>query len=69
LLRRELEIALGVARALDGDYELELFPGYPSSINHPKVVTMIAEESFPTGAAILAETTVRLLRRLAVEKL
>jgi amidohydrolase len=126
LLRRELETALGVARALGGDYKLELFPGYPSTINHPEVVTMIKdvatdamgkgvlleptagmgaedfsymtraapgamfmlgaapasgirlhhtpqfdldEASFPTGAAILAETTVRLLRRLAVEKL
>jgi amidohydrolase len=125
LLQRELKAALEVARALGGDYKLELFPGYPSTINHPEVVTMIEEvaheflgqdgllppqagmgaEDFsymsrsapgamfllgaapavglrqhhtqifdieesvmPVGAAMLAETTVRLLRRLAVEK-
>jgi amidohydrolase len=126
LLKRELEVALGVARALGGDYELELWSGYPSTINNPEVVTMIEEvahdllgenallppqagmgaedfsymtrsapgamfmlgaappsgirlhhtpqfdideSSFPVGAAVLAETTVRLLRRLAVEKI
>jgi amidohydrolase len=126
LLRRELEVAFGVARALGGDYKLEVLPGYPATINNPEVVTMIKEvaqeiigenalmepragmgaEDFsymtraapgamfmlgaapesgirlhhtplfeidekmlPVGAALLAETTVRLLRRLAVEKI
>jgi amidohydrolase len=125
LLRRELKGALEVARALGGDYKLELWPGYPSTINNSQVVTMIEEvahdllgddallapkagmgaEDFsymtraapgamfqlgaapvtgvrqhhtpnfdidesvmPVGAAMLAETTCRLLRRLAVEK-
>jgi amidohydrolase len=126
LLRKELEIALGVARALGGDYELEIFPGYPSTVNNPEVVGMIRqvtteilgegalaapqagmgaedfsymtrsspgamfmlgaaregkkrphhtpvfdidEVTLPVGAALLAETTVRLLRRLAAEKI
>ena len=126
LLRRELEVALSVARALGGDYKLELFPGYPSTVNNPEVVTMIKdvaheflgddavmpprpgmgaedfsymtrsapgamfmlgaappqgvrqhhtpifdidESTFPVGAALLAETTVRLLRRLEAEKI
>jgi amidohydrolase len=126
LLKRELEVALGVARALGGDFELEIFSGYPSTINNPEVVTMIRnvandllgdnalhapqpgmgaedfsymtrsapgamfmlgaappsgvrlhhtplfeidESTLPTGAALLAETTVRLLRRLATEKI
>lgn len=125
LLQRELKAALEVARALGGDYELEIFPGYPSTINNPQVVTMIRdvaheflgedallpnepgmgaedfsymsrkapgamfmlgaapatgkrqhhtptfdidESALPTGAALLAETTCRLLTRLATEK-
>lgn len=126
LLRRELEIAFSVARTLGGDFELEILPGYPSTVNNPEVVEMIRtvtteilgeealmepkagmgaedfsymtrsspgamfmlgaapadgvrqhhtpifdidEASFPVGAALLAETTVRLLRRLATEKI
>lgn len=126
LLKRELAVAFGVARALGGDYELEIFSGYPSTINNAEVVTMIKdvagdllgdnamlppqagmgaedfsymtrsapgamfqlgaappagvrlhhtptfdidESTLPVGAAILAETTLRLLRRLAVAKI
>lgn len=126
LLRRELEVALGVARALGGDYKLELFPGYPSTLNNPEVVGIlkniaheflgdhallppqpgmgaedfsymtrqapgamfmlgaappqgnrqhhtpifdIDESTFPTGTAILAEATVRLLNQLATTKI
>jgi amidohydrolase len=126
LLLRELEVALGVARALGGDYKLEVWPGYPSTINNPEVVGMLTnvthdllgesamlpvqegmgaedfsymtraapgamfmlgaapaagvrlhhtplfdidESSLPVGAALLAETTVRLLRRLAEGKI
>jgi amidohydrolase len=126
LLRRELEIALSVARTLGGDYKLEYKLGCPSSVNNPEVVNLIEavthdilgenallppepgmgaedfsymtravpgamfmlgaappsglrqhhtpdfdidESTFPEGAAILAETAVRLLRRLAVEKI
>lgn len=125
LLKRELEVALGVARALGGDYTLELWSGYPSTINDPEVVSLIKdvaheflgdnallppqagmgaedfsymtrmapgamfmlgaapasgvrlhhtptfdidESTLPVGAALLAETAVRLLRQLATEK-
>ena len=126
LLKRELEVALGVARALGGDYALELWSGYPSTINNPEVVSLIKdvaheflgdnallapqagmgaedfsymtrmapgamfmlgaappsgvrlhhtptfdidESTLPLGAALLAESAVRLLRQLATEKL
>ncbi|MND07289.1 hypothetical protein D3C83_291730 [compost metagenome] len=36
---------------------------------HHTPIFDIDEESFPVGAALLAETTVRLLRRLATEKI
>lgn len=126
LLRRELETAFGVARALGGDYTLEIFPGYPSTVNNAQVVELIKnvaheiigenallpkqagmgaedfsymtreapgamfmlgaapaegtrlhhtptfdidESTLPVGAALLAETTVRLLKQLANEKI
>lgn len=125
LLKRELEVALSVARTLGGDYELEIFSGYPSTINNPEVVSVITdvaegflgdqgvmapragmgaedfsymtrsapgamfmlgaalpggrlhhtptfdidESTLPEGAAILAEATVRLLQKLAAEKI
>ncbi len=41
-LRQELAQALEVARALGGDYELEIIPGYAAMINHPQVAAMMA---------------------------
>src|SRR5262249_48475491 len=35
----ELEKAFGVARALGGDYKLEIFKSYPSQVNDPAVAT------------------------------
>lgn len=124
LLKKELKAALEVARALGGDYQLEILSGYPSMLNDAQVVTIIKEvahdllgedallspvpgmgaEDFsymtrmspgamfqlgaalpgelrqhhtpvfdidesilPTGAAMLAETTCRLLRQLATD--
>jgi amidohydrolase len=127
LLRRELAAALEVARALGGDFRLEIEQGYPSTRNDPRVAELVIEtardllsddvmlppepgmaaEDFsymsrrapgvifmlgaatpdgvsrqhhtpifdineavlPTGAALLAEATCRLLRRLAEGKL
>jgi amidohydrolase len=123
-LRTELKAALEVARALGGDYQLELWHGYPSMLNDAEVVTTIKEvandllgndsllppapgmgaedfsymtrmapgamfqlgaalpgelrqhhtpifdideSTLPTGAAMLAETTCRLLRQFAPE--
>jgi amidohydrolase len=40
-LKQELEKALGVARVLGGDYELQITPGYPSTYNDPEVTEMI----------------------------
>ena len=42
-LARDLEGAFGVARALGGDFELTLLPGYPSSYNDPWTVDLIRE--------------------------
>ncbi|MBI1297355.1 amidohydrolase [bacterium] len=121
-LKRELELALSVARSFGGDYELTFSPGYPSTYNDPAVTTMIqdatramlgddgladpepgmgaedfsymtrkapgamfmlgakfddknrphhtpvfdiSEDALPTGAALLADVTVKLLREKA----
>lgn len=42
-LLSELEAALGVARALGGDYRLEVRPGYPSTINDARAVRVVSE--------------------------
>lgn len=42
-LKRELELALSVARSFGGDYELTFSPGYPSTYNDPAVTTMIQD--------------------------
>jgi amidohydrolase len=42
-LLSELETALGVTRALGGDYRLEVRPGYPSTINDARVVDLVNE--------------------------
>ncbi len=41
LLKRELEAALNVARALGGDYTLKIKPGYAASYNDPEVCAMM----------------------------
>jgi amidohydrolase len=43
LLHRELEAAFGLARALGGDYQFELQPGYPTTLNDPRVVGVMEE--------------------------
>ena len=42
-LFEELEKALGVARALGGDFELSIEEGYPSSMNDPQVASLIRQ--------------------------
>lgn len=42
-LRQELENALGVARALGGDFELTIDAGYPSTYNDPQVAGLIRQ--------------------------
>lgn len=39
----ELERAFSVARALGGDYKLEILKGYPSQYNDPEVATLIRD--------------------------
>jgi amidohydrolase len=41
--KEELAAALQVARALGGDFELEFWPGYPSTYNDPGVTVMIQQ--------------------------
>ncbi|MAS36025.1 MAG: peptidase M20 [Anaerolineaceae bacterium] len=40
-LHRELEAAFGVVKALGGDYELEIIPGYDATYNDPEVAKLI----------------------------
>ena len=40
-LSSELECALGIARAMGGDYELEIKPGYDATWNDPEVSALI----------------------------
>ena len=42
-LFEELERALGVARALGGDFELRIEEGYPVSLNDPQVASLIRQ--------------------------
>ena len=63
-LIEELERALGVARALGGDYQLEIERGYPATYNDPEVATTMrqvveemlgAEGLYPPEPAMGAE--------------
>jgi amidohydrolase len=57
-LRDELERALGVARALGGDYRLTIYPGYPSMYNEPALADLMrqsAQEMAGDGVVIPAE--------------
>jgi amidohydrolase len=51
LLQRELAVAAGVARALGGDFHLEIDPGYPATHNDPAVAALVSE----TARAIVGE--------------
>jgi amidohydrolase len=42
-IHAEIERALGVAKALGGDYELDIIEGYPPMHNHPETVKLIGE--------------------------
>lgn len=44
-MKDELEKALGVARALGGEYELRIVPGYPSTYNDPAVTETIRQST------------------------
>jgi len=39
----ELERACGLARALGGDYELEIFPGYPATVNDAALTKFVRQ--------------------------
>jgi len=42
-IHAEIDKALGVAKALGGDYELEIIEGYPPMHNHPETVALFGE--------------------------
>lgn len=42
-LKEEMQSALGVVRALGGDYSLEFTPGYPATYNEPGLSQMIED--------------------------
>lgn len=42
-LIEEVEQALSVARAMGGDYEIEIYPGYPATYNDPQVADWIRQ--------------------------
>ncbi|NOZ49525.1 MAG: amidohydrolase [Chloroflexi bacterium] len=63
-LRQELAQALEVARALGGDFELKITPGYAAMINHPEVAGVMedavralldAADLIPSGLGMGAE--------------
>jgi amidohydrolase len=47
-LKQELEKALGVVRALGGEYEVRFKPGYPSTYNDPAVAELIRKTAVET---------------------
>jgi amidohydrolase len=40
-IHAEIERALGIAKTLGGDYQLEITKGYLPAYNHPEIVTLI----------------------------
>jgi IAA-amino acid hydrolase len=50
----EMERACGVARALGGDFELEIIPGYVPVVNDPAITDLVRQ----VGTALLGETGV-----------
>jgi amidohydrolase len=57
-LRDELAQALAVARALGGDYELKIKPGYPSMYNDPAVAAVIRSSTTALAGAEILEPAV-----------
>ena len=57
-LRDELAQALGVARALGGDFELKLKPGYPSMYNDPAVAQVIRASTTRLASADILEAAI-----------
>jgi amidohydrolase len=51
----EMERACGVARALGGDFELTIHPGFMAIVNDPAMTELVRE----TGADLLGEENVR----------
>ena len=54
-LKDELVQALAVARALGGDYELKIKPGYPSMYNDPAVAAVIRNSTTALAGAEILE--------------
>ncbi len=55
-LRLELERALGLVRALGGDYELQIKPGYPALHNDPRLCDRVSRAAVALlGAQVLGE--------------
>ncbi|MBN1581793.1 MAG: amidohydrolase [Anaerolineae bacterium] len=42
-IHAEIERALGVAKSLGGDYQLDIQKGYPPAYNHPEIVALIKD--------------------------
>jgi amidohydrolase len=42
-IHAEIERALGIARSLGGDYQLDIERGYPPATNHPEIVALIED--------------------------
>lgn len=42
-IHTEIDRALSIAKAMGGDYELEIVEGYPPMHNHPDIIDLIAE--------------------------
>jgi amidohydrolase len=57
-LRDELAQALAVARALGGDYELKIKPGYPSMYNDPTVAEVIRAATTRLASADILEAAI-----------
>jgi amidohydrolase len=57
-LRDELAQALAVARALGGDYELKIKPGYPSMYNDPAVAAVIRSSTTALAGAEILEQAI-----------
>ncbi len=57
-LRDELAQALAVARALGGDYELKIKPGYPSMYNDPAVAEVIRAATTRLASADILEAAI-----------
>ncbi len=60
-LHADLERAFAVARALGGDYQLKIIPGYPSTVNDPQMAELIrAMATDLVGAARVKEAEIHM---------